>query len=278
MPEQSEISAQWFAFTVKPQHEIAVGASLQTNGIEAFVPTYTTLRRWSDRMQTLTLPLFTGYILCHVPFSARLPILRTPGVRNVVAFGNRATAIPDQEIQTIQRMIASGLPLQRLSQFEVGRPVRIIRGPLSGLEGTLAEHAGKCSVVAGIHLLNRSLSVEIEQDAIELIADRPVRACALKTVLLQPRGKPVSFRMTEAEYHQAKSASVARGARCFSDFARTALLEWPQDPSRASCHRDLPNVLEERMAALESALGRLTDFLKSDRSPKATTEIKRISI
>jgi transcription antitermination factor NusG len=178
MPQQSEINPQWFAFTVKPQHEITVGALLRTNGIEAFVPTYTARRRWSDRMRTLTLPLLTGYVLCRVSFSSRVPILRTPGVRYMVAFGNQATAIPDQEIQTIQRMIASGLPLQPLSQFEVGLRVRIIRGPLCGLEGTLAEHAGKSSVVAGIQLLNRSLSVEIEQDAIEPIAPRPFRACA----------------------------------------------------------------------------------------------------
>jgi hypothetical protein len=82
----------------------------------------------------------------------------------------------------------------------------------------------------------------------------------MKTPLLQPRGKPVSFRMTDAEYRQARSASVARGARCFSDFARAALLEAIQEPSPASC---ILSALEQRMIAVESALGRLTDFLKS---------------
>jgi hypothetical protein len=91
----------------------------------------------------------------------------------------------------------------------------------------------------------------------------------MKTPLLQPRGKPVSFRMTDAEYRQARSASVARGARCFSDFARAALLEAIQEPSRASCGCDLASVLEHRMTAVESALGRLTDFLKSGYSTPA---------
>lgn len=170
--------ARWFAFTVKPQHEFTVGASLEAKGIPAFVPPYATRRRWSDRTQTVRLPLFPGYVVCRVPFSSRVLILRTPGVRSIVGFGSAPAAIEDDEVESIRRMVSSGLPLRVWPRLEIGQRVRIILGPLCGLEGTLARYDGKLSVVAGIQLLQRSLSVEIEADSVE-----PVIPVALKAPL-----------------------------------------------------------------------------------------------
>lgn len=81
--------------------------------------------------------------------------------------------------------------------------------------------------------------------------------------LRQTRGKPVSFRMTDAEYLQARSASLARGARCFSDFARGALLQAMQDSETANCPL-CPggSMFVERLTALEVALRRLTESLE----------------
>jgi transcription antitermination factor NusG len=171
---KENVDAKWFAFSVKPQHELAVGAALEAHGVEGFVPVHTTRRRWSDRMKTLTLPLFTGYVFCHVSVKARLPILRLPGVRTIVGFGGEPAAIADEDIAVVRRIADSGLAVAAIPHLQMGERVRVIRGPLRGVEGTLLESAKSCLVV-GIELLHRSLSVEIDPDALEAVAHSPAR-------------------------------------------------------------------------------------------------------
>src|SRR5690348_1031085 len=78
----------WFAIAIKPQHERAVQEGLDQKGLETFLPLYWATRRWSDRVKRLQLPLFPGYVFCRFDCSVRTPILRTPGVRAIVSFGN----------------------------------------------------------------------------------------------------------------------------------------------------------------------------------------------
>ena len=51
----------WFAVATRPRWEKFVNQALEGKGFEAFLPVYTSRRRWSDRIKVLELPLFAGY-------------------------------------------------------------------------------------------------------------------------------------------------------------------------------------------------------------------------
>jgi hypothetical protein len=76
----------------------------------------------------------------------------------------------------------------------------------------------------------------------------------MKNSILQPRTKLVNFRVTEDEYEKLRSASVARGARCLSDFARVAVM---QAAGGAATSAD-PD-FHRRIAAIESEVARLAN-------------------
>src|SRR5215472_12673610 len=68
-------SPQWYALTVRHQHERPVDRVLCAGGIETFLPLFRARRRWSDRVKELETPLFPGYVFGRFPFRDRVRVL-----------------------------------------------------------------------------------------------------------------------------------------------------------------------------------------------------------
>ena len=155
----------WYALTVKHQHEVAARSALEYKGFEALAPTYRARRRWSDRMKEIDLPLFAGYVFCRFAFAERMQVIAAPAVAKVVEFGGAPAEISEAEIAAIRAVMASRLPVRPWPYLKPGDRVRVERGPLRGVEGTLLrEERGCLQLVIGIEMLQRSLAVEVEAD------------------------------------------------------------------------------------------------------------------
>jgi transcription antitermination factor NusG len=159
--------APWYAFYVRSRHEKVAEQSLQGKGYAAFSPFYRVRRKRSDRTKVVDLPLFPGYVFCRFDPENRLPILMTPGVMFVVGSGNTPEPVADSEISSIQTASESGKPLQPWPFLQSGQKVRILAGPLCGVEGTLLERKDSCRMIVSVTLLQRSLAVDIDGDSVE---------------------------------------------------------------------------------------------------------------
>jgi transcription antitermination factor NusG len=170
-------SYPWFALQIRMRHETNVADHLQGKGYEWFLPLYKARRRWSDRVKEVSSPLFPGYLFCRFNPQDRLPILKTPGVTQIVGYNHVPVPVDEQEIEAIRRLIASGLPNFPCAFLQVGCKVRIEAGALRGLEGILTELKGKRRLVLSITLLQRSVAVEIDSDAVSVVRSMQ-SACA----------------------------------------------------------------------------------------------------
>lgn len=159
-------SAKWYALTVRHQHERRTARTLTSLGWETLVPLYRSRRQWTDRVKEVDLPLFTGYVLCRFTAGERMRIEDTPGVAAIVSFAGEPAPLLDSEIHEIRRIAASSLRLIPWPHLRSGDLVRLDRGPLRGLQGTLLSHRGQHRLVVGVELLRRSIAVEIEPDMI----------------------------------------------------------------------------------------------------------------
>ena len=166
MPEDTLDHIKWYALTVRYQHERQTEQALQSKGLETLVPLYRSRRQWSDRVKDVELPLFAGYVLCRFALRERIPVLDTPGVAKIVGFGGAVEAIKDAEIAGIQRLLASKLPLAPWPYLEPGDRVRVERGAMRGLEGTLLRTKDSLRLVVGLELLQRSIAVELDRNAV----------------------------------------------------------------------------------------------------------------
>ena len=101
---------------------------------------------------------------CHFEADKRLPIMTTPGVASVVGFGGAPAEIDDREIESLQTLVASGLPCSPWPFLQSGQRIRVHAGPLCGAEGIVLKVKDEYRLVCSVSLLQRSVAVEIEQD------------------------------------------------------------------------------------------------------------------
>jgi len=154
----------WFALRVKSRQEKMVATIAHYKGLETFLPLYKCRRRWSDRIKLIELPLFPGYLFCRANLADRLPILSIPGVLHFVGQGRIPIPIDEAEIAAIRAAITSGLRVGPWPFLQVGQRVRLVDGPLAGLEGLFLS-TGKCShIIVSVTLLRRSVAVEVERN------------------------------------------------------------------------------------------------------------------
>jgi len=156
----------WLAIATKPQHEHVVTDGLRQKGLDTFLPLYWATRRWSDRVKRLQFPLFPGYVFCRFDHGDRVSVLQTPGVRWIVSFGGEHVPVANYEIARIQVLVASGSPLLPWPFLKKGQRVRVEDGPLSGLEGILAQGSDARRVVVSLDLLQRSVAVQVDRDRV----------------------------------------------------------------------------------------------------------------
>lgn len=156
-------SLPWFALRVKPRAEKAVAEVLRHKGYEPFLPLHHERRRWSDRVQTVEVPLFPGYVFCRFDVQRRLPVLTTPGVLMVVGTAKVPQPIDDGEMTALRVLATSGLTLRPWPYLHVGQRIQIVNGPLSGAEGILVEFKAKHRLIASVSLLQRAVSVELPE-------------------------------------------------------------------------------------------------------------------
>lgn len=177
----------WFALQVKARHEANVVEHLDGKGYEWFLPLYKLRKRWSDRIKEVEAPLFPGYLFCRLNPQNRLPILKTPGVIQIVGYNRVPIAVDELEIQAIQRMVASGIPNHPWPFLEAGDRVRIESGPLSGLEGILVDFKGNHRLVLSVTLLQRSVAVEIDSAFVSSLRSAPTA----RLERFSPEGRPI---------------------------------------------------------------------------------------
>jgi transcriptional antiterminator NusG len=184
-PSASAGRHAWYALQVRSRHEMSAAGHLRGMGYEEFLPLYECRKRWSDRIKEVQAPLFPGYLFCRFDPLNRLPILKTPGVIQIVGYDRQPIPVDEDEIKSIQTLVTSGIPNHPWPYLKVGEKVRIELGPLRGLEGVLVEFKGNRRLILSVSLLQRSVAVEM--DAAFVRAERTTLAPRLERAYSQPR-------------------------------------------------------------------------------------------
>jgi transcription antitermination factor NusG len=157
--------SQWFAIQTTAKHEKSVTKQLKEKDVDAFLPLLPEIHRWSDRKKKVEVPVFGCYTFVRImPMPEnRLPVLTTPGVLGFVGSTKAGTPIPDNEIENLKTAIKAHVWCRAHPFISVGTRVRIRGGPLAGVEGILTSQGDDQCVVISVQLLQRSVSIKIEE-------------------------------------------------------------------------------------------------------------------
>ena len=165
--------SEWFAVHTRARHEAHAFYELQNKGIRGFAPVIREVHRWTDRRKIVDVPLFPCYLFVHIRLSTelRLRVLQTPGVLRFVGFNGKPAPIPDEQIESVKKVLARNVPFSSCGFLNIGQRVRIRGGALEGVEGTLTGCDGERKLVISVELIHQSIAIVVEGYDIEPIGE-----------------------------------------------------------------------------------------------------------
>jgi len=99
---------------------------------------------------------------------SHLEILKTDSVVRILGNDGNPIPIPEEQIFAIQALIKSGMAVTPCTYLKEGMRVRVVNGPLIGIEGILLKaQPKKHRLVLSVDLLKESVSVEIDELDVE---------------------------------------------------------------------------------------------------------------
>lgn len=131
----TETAAQWFVVRTKAQKEEVARVNLEHRGIKVYLPR---IVEASFGGQTGPAPLFPCYLFVQINLREDYHrVIWTPGVRNLVAFGDEPAPLDEQVVTYLMSRTGPDGLIRRESGLRVGDRVRITHGPFAGLVGII---------------------------------------------------------------------------------------------------------------------------------------------
>jgi transcription antitermination factor NusG len=164
---------RWYALRTRARAERQVAIRLEQRGIRVISGLATVERTWSDRVKRVEMPLFPGYVFaCFAVAMASVP-LSVPGVADIVGVGRRPTALRDDELEAVIRLMAGVTatgqlpePVEEDDHLAPGMAVEVTSGPFKGLSGIFLEREGGSRIVVTIDAIKEVRTIRMERDMV----------------------------------------------------------------------------------------------------------------
>lgn len=156
----------WYALWTQSHSEQLVHNQLAAEGFRLFLPKIEIWSRRGGIRRRIRVPMFPGYLFLRhaMDHASYVQIRKARGLVCILGEGwDRLERVPNEEVEAIQKVVDSNLPSLPHPYLLEGQRVRIIRGPLTGVEGILV-HAQPTRglLVLSINLFHRSVAVEVD--------------------------------------------------------------------------------------------------------------------
>jgi len=161
--------SHWYALYTKPRHEIKVALQIEEQGIEVYLPTIETVKKWGNRRKKIIEPLIRGYVFIHSLDSERKTLLKLPSIINTVCFNGKPAIIPDWQIENFKIILSQTGEVCLTDSLPKGSKVKILTGAFAGVQGVVSEKNKDKWISVSIDLLKRSVEVKLPVDSITKI-------------------------------------------------------------------------------------------------------------
>ncbi len=163
-----EQDSHWLVVQTKPRLERVAMQHLKLRSVEPYCPLFLE-PPWHPKAPKGPMPLFTGYIFVRCTPALELNAIRyCPAVLRPIMFGDQLATVNQDIINALHRRESNRgylLPIEVEEGIPVGKTVRLMDGPLRGLEGVLQGYLrGRERAKVLIEFLRSLQSVEVDSE------------------------------------------------------------------------------------------------------------------
>ena len=158
-------ASEWWLVHTKARQEKSLARDLLRLEISFYLPLVRKNHMIRGRRVQSQLPLFAGYLFICGDASRRSETLATNRVAQIhrVADSQRLC----QDLQQINRLIQSGVPLTVERKLAPGQRVRVRTGAFKGTVGTLVSRRGDTKLLVAVDFVGQGVSIEIDDFQLE---------------------------------------------------------------------------------------------------------------
>jgi transcriptional antiterminator RfaH len=165
--------AGWYVVFTKARQEQTALENLLRQGYQAYLPRigkWTRHRAPESGWTCTTQPMFPRYLFVQPTAQQQslAPVRSTRGALWVVRFGDAPPTVPETLVEALRRIEAD--TAEPPSPIRTGSRVKVVSGPLAGLEGLVTASAAR-RVELLLSLLGRDSTVALDTDAVVPVDD-----------------------------------------------------------------------------------------------------------
>ena len=130
---------KWYVLYTKPNFEIKVADGINAHGINAYCPTFTQIKQYSDRKKKVQKPLLPSYVLVQLSEQDRPKVFNIPGVVRYLFWLGKPAVVREEEIELLRNNLKGVFDDVKISKLSIGKEYTIPSGPLKGQKGTVLD-------------------------------------------------------------------------------------------------------------------------------------------
>ena len=127
----------WYVICTKPNTELKVASQLNSLGINAFCPSYSFIKKYSDRKKKAEKPLMPRYVLVKMLEKDRTNVFAVPNVLRYLFWLGKPAIVRHEEIEILKNELEGCQSISNKSSLNVGNDFAIPYGPFKGINGKI---------------------------------------------------------------------------------------------------------------------------------------------
>lgn len=163
----SPSEAHWLVCHTRPRCEKKFAALMTAESFEHYLPLVTSTRRYSSGTKRFTKPLFPGYVFARVPAEVRSRIYQQELIARAIPVADVPRFLV--QLEDVRKIVASGVELSVIPLLGRGRRVKVIGGPLHGLEGLVDDPSNPMGVVISVDVLRQGLLLKVPAEHLQVL-------------------------------------------------------------------------------------------------------------
>jgi transcription elongation factor/antiterminator RfaH len=162
----------WYVVNTLPHQELRAETNLRRQGYRAWLPSIERSRRHARRIDTVTAPLFPGYLFVELDLDRESwgSINGTFGVRRLIAQRERPAPVPPGFVAALRETLDKKGLVTVPQALRPGQNVRLIAGPFVDCIGKLLYLATRDRVALLLSILGQEVSTLVSRRIIAPVA------------------------------------------------------------------------------------------------------------
>jgi len=151
---------RWYVLHTKSRREKKLAQRCSQLGIRHYLPLRKSITGRRGRRHIAEVPLFPGYMFSYLDRVDYGHLLRTGHMANALNVVDQEGLLND--LRNIKDASERHALLEPASIVKRGQRVRIVDGPLFGLEGIVRSHKGRYRLILAVNCIQQAVACEID--------------------------------------------------------------------------------------------------------------------